>query len=161
MLVRFADGRSTFIDFRERAPEKASRNMYLDASGKATDESVVGYRAAGVPGTVRGFEYASKKYGRKPWADVVAPAVALAEKGFPVSYGLAKSLRGRGQAAEAVPGIEAHLSARRQVLRSGRNVRAAGTGAHAAAHPGARRARFLRRRDSALAGRRHGAATAG
>src|ERR1700685_4063367 len=58
MLVRFADGRSTFIDFRERAPEKASRNMYLDASGKATNDSVAGYRAAGVPGSVRGFEYA-------------------------------------------------------------------------------------------------------
>src|ERR1035441_4540738 len=94
MVVRFADGRSTFIDFRERAPQKASRNMYLDASGKATEDSVVGYRAAGVPGSVRGFEYASKKYGRKPWADVVAPAAALAEKGFPISYGFANSLRG-------------------------------------------------------------------
>src|ERR1019366_9113147 len=62
MLVRLADGRSTFLDFRERAPGKASRNMYLDASGKATTEdSVAGYRAAGVPGSVRGFEYASKK----------------------------------------------------------------------------------------------------
>jgi gamma-glutamyltranspeptidase/glutathione hydrolase len=97
MLVRFADGRATFIDFRERAPESASRNMYLDASGKPTKDSVVGYRAAGVPGSVRGFEYASKKYGRKPWADVVAPAAALAEKGFPVSYGLAKSLRGSAE----------------------------------------------------------------
>ena len=94
MLIRFADGRSTFLDFRERAPEHASRDMYLDAAGKPTKDSVVGYRAAGVPGSVRGFEYASKKYGRKPWADVVAPAVALAEKGFPVSYGLARSLRG-------------------------------------------------------------------
>jgi gamma-glutamyltranspeptidase / glutathione hydrolase len=93
MLVRFADGRATFLDFRERAPEHASRNMYLDASGKPTDASVVGYRAVGVPGTVRGFEYASKKYGRKPWAELVAPAIALAEKGFPISYGFAKSLR--------------------------------------------------------------------
>ena len=100
MLVRFADGRSTFIDFRERAPEKASRNMYLDASGKATEDSVVGYRAAGVPGSVRGFEYASKKYGRKPWAEVVAPAVALAEKGLPVSYGFARSLRGSSKLAQ-------------------------------------------------------------
>lgn len=93
MLVRFADGRSTFLDFRERAPEKASRDMYLDASGKPTADSVAGYRAAGVPGTVRGFEYASKKYGHKPWADLVAPAVALAARGFPVSYGMARSLR--------------------------------------------------------------------
>jgi len=93
MLVRFADGRSTFIDFRERAPEQASRNMYLDAAGKPTKDSEVGYRAAGVPGTVRGFEYASKKYGKKPWADLVAPAVELAGKGFPVPYGLAESLK--------------------------------------------------------------------
>lgn len=93
MLVRFADGRSTFIDFRERAPERASRDMYLDASGKPTKDSEVGYRAAGVPGTVRGFEYASKKYGRKPWADLVAPAMALAGRGFRVSYGFAQSLR--------------------------------------------------------------------
>ncbi len=97
MLVRFADGRSTFIDFRERAPEKASRDMYLDAAGKPTEDSVVGYRAAGVPGSVRGFEYASKKYGRKAWAEVVTPAVALAEKGFPVSYGSAKSLNGSAE----------------------------------------------------------------
>jgi len=93
MLLRFADGRSTFIDFRERAPQAATPTMYLDASGKPTEDSEVGYRAAGVPGTVRGFEYASKKYGRKPWAGLVEPALALAEKGFPVSYGLAHSLR--------------------------------------------------------------------
>ena len=83
MLIRLADGRTTFLDFRERAPGAASRNMYLDASGKATEDSIVGYRASGVPGTVSGFEYASKKYGRKPWADVVRPAVELAAKGFP------------------------------------------------------------------------------
>src|SRR5712671_5412085 len=70
MLVRLADGRTTFIDFRERAPLAASRNMYLDASGKVTQDSVVGYRAAGVPGTVRGLEYAATKYGTKPWAEL-------------------------------------------------------------------------------------------
>ena len=51
MTIRLADGRTTFIDFRERAPEAASRNMYLDADGKATQDSTVGYRASGVPGT--------------------------------------------------------------------------------------------------------------
>src|SRR5271166_3510085 len=56
MLVRFADGRATFIDFREKAPLKASRNMYLDANGKLTKDSLVGWRASGVPGSVRGFE---------------------------------------------------------------------------------------------------------
>jgi gamma-glutamyltranspeptidase / glutathione hydrolase len=93
MLIRLADGRSTFIDFRERAPGAASRNMYLDASGKATEDSLVGYRAAGVPGTVRGLEYASQKYGKKPWADLVRPSVDLAAKGFVLSYGQAQSLR--------------------------------------------------------------------
>jgi len=93
LLVRFADGRSTFIDFRERAPEAATPTMYLDASGKPTQDSEIGYRAAGVPGTVRGFEYASKKYGRKPWAELVEPALELAEKGYPVSYDSARSLR--------------------------------------------------------------------
>jgi gamma-glutamyltranspeptidase/glutathione hydrolase len=121
MLVRFADGRSTFIDFRERAPEKATRNMYLDASGKATKDSVVGYRAAGVPGSVRGFEYASKKYGRKPWADVVAPAVALAGKGFPVSYGLAKSLRGSAERLGQFP------ESKRIFLRDGKPYEAGET----------------------------------
>src|SRR5512140_398608 len=89
MLVRMADGRTAFIDFRERAPEKASRNMYLDASGKPTQDSVTGYRAAGVPGTVRGLEYASKKFGKKQWAELVRPAVDLASKGFVLSYGQA------------------------------------------------------------------------
>src|SRR5579862_394402 len=114
MLVRLADGRSTFLDFRERAPEKASRNMYLDASGKPTQDSVAGYRAAGVPGSVRGFEYAAKKYGRKPWADLLAPAVALAEKGFPVSYGFARSLRGQAGFLGRFP------ESRRIFLRDGR-----------------------------------------
>jgi gamma-glutamyltranspeptidase/glutathione hydrolase len=93
MLIRLADGRTTFIDFRERAPLSASRNMYLDATGNATHDSVIGYRAAAVPGTVRGLEYATKKYGTKPWAELVHPAVELAAKGFPVSYALSQSLR--------------------------------------------------------------------
>ncbi|MGH9658244.1 MAG: gamma-glutamyltransferase, partial [Bryobacteraceae bacterium] len=103
MLVRFADGRSTFVDFRERAPLAATRNMYLAADGRATDESVVGYLAAGVPGTVRGLELAHRQYGRKPWADLVTPAVELAAKGFPVSYSLARSLRSKCEVFERFP----------------------------------------------------------
>jgi gamma-glutamyltranspeptidase / glutathione hydrolase len=98
MLVRMADGRTAFIDFRERAPLSASRDMYLDASGKATQDSVTGYRASGVPGTVRGLEYASKNFGRKPWADLVQPAVDLASKGFALSYSQANGLKGRALA---------------------------------------------------------------
>ena len=93
MLVRFADGRTTFIDFRERAPEKSSRDMYLDNDGKPTRDSLLGWRAAGIPGTVRGFELAHKKYGKAKWADLVAPSVKLAKLGFPVGYGLANTLK--------------------------------------------------------------------
>jgi gamma-glutamyltranspeptidase/glutathione hydrolase len=92
MLIRFADGRSTFIDFREQAPAKASRNMYLDAQGNLTKDSIEGWRSSGVPGTVRGFEMAVTKYGKRPWAENLAPAIELA-KGFPLSYALAESLK--------------------------------------------------------------------
>src|SRR5665213_2593998 len=98
MLIRLADGRTTFIDFRERAPGKASRDMYLDASGKPTRESIEGWRSSGVPGSVRGFELALSKYGHMKWADVLAPAIELASKGFPVSYSLAESLHSRSLA---------------------------------------------------------------
>jgi gamma-glutamyltranspeptidase / glutathione hydrolase len=94
MLIRMADGKTTFIDFRERAPEKASRNMYLDAKGELTKASTEGWRSSGVPGTVRGFEIAVNKYGKRTWAENLAPAVELAAKGFPVSYALSESLKG-------------------------------------------------------------------
>ncbi len=93
MLIRFADGRAAFIDFRERAPAAASRDMYLGPDGKPTRESIEGWRAVAVPGTVRGLEYAARKYGTRPWADLLAPAIRLARDGFPVSWGLAESLR--------------------------------------------------------------------
>jgi gamma-glutamyltranspeptidase / glutathione hydrolase len=85
MLIRMAGGRSTFIDFREKAPAASTHDMYLSARGTPTGDSVLGWRAAGVPGTVRGLALANKKYGRKPWAELVKPAVALATNGFPVS----------------------------------------------------------------------------
>src|ERR1019366_3934818 len=113
MLIRLADGRTTFIDFRERAPLSASRNMYLDAAGEATQDSVTGYRGAAVPGTVRGLEYAVKKYGRKPWAELVHPAVELAAKGLPVSYGPAQSLR-------AARGLSGFPESKRIFLKNGK-----------------------------------------
>ncbi len=63
MLIRLADGRTTFIDFREKAPAKASPAMYLDVSGNPTRESLEGWRSAGVPGTVSGFAVAQAKHG--------------------------------------------------------------------------------------------------
>ena len=94
MLIRFADGKSTFIDFRERAPGKATREMYLDAKGNVTKGSVEGWTAAGVPGTVKGFEYAQSKYGKLKWPALVDPAVALARDGFEASYALVDSIQG-------------------------------------------------------------------
>ncbi len=93
LLARFADGRTTFLDFRERAPAAASRDMYLDSAGKPTEDSITGYRASGVPGTVKGLEFAHHKYGKKSWADLLAPAATLAAKGFPVTFAQAAGFR--------------------------------------------------------------------
>ncbi len=95
---------------------------------------MIGYRASGVPGTVRGLEYASKKFGKKPWAELVQPAVELASKGFALSYAQANGLKSAARGLSAVPGIQPHLPARRQVLRSRRRVRAGRSGPHAGAH---------------------------
>jgi gamma-glutamyltranspeptidase/glutathione hydrolase len=93
MLIRLADGRTTFIDFRETAPAAASRGMYLDAAGNLTRDSIEGWRSSGVPGTVRGLELAHKKFGRLSWAADLEPAVQLASKGFTISYAFAEQLR--------------------------------------------------------------------
>lgn len=93
MVVRKASGEAAIFDFRERAPLKATRDMYVDANGKISRSlTAAGYLAPGVPGTVRGMELAHKKLGKLPWKDVVMPAVKLAEDGFPLSEALARSL---------------------------------------------------------------------
>jgi gamma-glutamyltranspeptidase/glutathione hydrolase len=95
MLVRLADGRTTFFDYREVAPAKASRNMYIKPDGTLDKElSVIGYKSVAVPGTVAGLELALKTYGKLKLADVLAPAIHLAEDGFPVSEKLARQLEG-------------------------------------------------------------------
>jgi gamma-glutamyltranspeptidase/glutathione hydrolase len=93
MLIRMADGRTTFIDFREKAPEKATHDMYLDANGNLTRDSIEGWRSSGVPGTISGVSIAQSKYGKLSWAEDMKPAVELASKGFPLSYALAESLK--------------------------------------------------------------------
>jgi gamma-glutamyltranspeptidase/glutathione hydrolase len=82
MVIRLPDGTSTTIDYREMAPGKASRDMYLDAQGEVSGDSRLGPRAAGIPGVVAGFALAHASYGKLPWKDVVAPAVALARDGW-------------------------------------------------------------------------------
>ncbi len=110
MMVHDArTGRSVALDFREVAPSKATRDMYLDAKGNVVDgKSLYTHYAVGVPGTVAGMEHALKKWGTMPLSKVVAPAVALADKGYPVSETLAKILQqekktmGRWPATQAI-----------------------------------------------------------
>jgi gamma-glutamyltranspeptidase/glutathione hydrolase len=91
MLVRMADGRTSFLDYREVAPGKATREMYIKPDGKLDDvASVIGYKSVAVPGTVAGLELALKKYGTMKLVDVMAPSIRLAENGYPVSAKLAR-----------------------------------------------------------------------
>jgi len=105
MVIRLAEGRAVALDFREVAPGAASRDMYLDANGGPTKDSLEGPRAAGIPGTVSGFHLAHQRYGSLPWHSLVAPAVALAE-GHEVDVFEAKNLE-RGRAAMRAAGFEA------------------------------------------------------
>jgi gamma-glutamyltranspeptidase/glutathione hydrolase len=76
-------GNSRFLDFREAAPERASRDMYLDAQGNyITNSSLIGHRAAGVPGTVAGLWEVHRQYGTRPWKALLQPAIRLARDGF-------------------------------------------------------------------------------
>ncbi|WP_338699627.1 MULTISPECIES: gamma-glutamyltransferase [unclassified Bradyrhizobium] len=88
MTIQFADGRKTFLDFRETAPKGATANMYRDKDGKVVNGlSTKGHLAVGVPGSVSGMEYAREKYGTMKRADVIAPALQLAEDGFVLDRG--------------------------------------------------------------------------
>jgi gamma-glutamyltranspeptidase/glutathione hydrolase len=105
MTVHLADGRETFINFRETAPLAASAGMYLDAEGKPiADLSRHGYLAAGVPGTVMGLDHAAAKYGRLPRAAPIAPAIALARDGFALSRADTDILDARADRLGADPG---------------------------------------------------------
>ncbi|KGJ63516.1 gamma-glutamyltransferase [Bradyrhizobium diazoefficiens] len=88
MTIQLADGRKTFLDFRETAPKGATANMYLDKDGNVIKGlSTKGHLAVGVPGSVSGMEYAREKYGTMKRADLLAPAIQLAEQGFALDQG--------------------------------------------------------------------------
>src|SRR5579862_2149085 len=98
MLIHFRaglhDGKSTFIDYREKAPLAASANMYLDDQGNVIpNASLVGYKAVGVPGSVAGMAYAEKKYGKLTLGKVMEPAIRLASDGFVLTEEEARELR--------------------------------------------------------------------
>lgn len=93
-LLALVDGEESFLDFRETAPEAAHADMYLDAQGRFQGRAaLVGARAAGVPGTVRGLRAAHERFGTRPWAELLAPAIELAEGGFTVPQELAAAAR--------------------------------------------------------------------
>lgn len=88
LLVYDAKTKATkALDFRERAPQKATRKMFLDAQGKVrSNASTDGYLSVATPGTIAGLSDVHRKYGRLPWKTVIAPAIQLAETGFPVNW---------------------------------------------------------------------------
>ncbi len=86
MLIRYKHGKTHFLDYREKAPAAASRDMYLDAKGNVIPGmSLVGYKASGVPGTVAGLTYAQKHFGKLTLAQDMAPAIKLATDGYTLS----------------------------------------------------------------------------
>jgi gamma-glutamyltranspeptidase/glutathione hydrolase len=122
MLIRLADGKTTFLDYRETAPGKSTRDMYIGKDGKLDEEaSVIGYRSVAVPGTVAGLELALKSYGTMKLADVMAPAIRLAEQGFRVSDKLARELQ------EERPGLQKFTGSQRIFLNGGQMWKAGDT----------------------------------
>ena len=115
MLIRFANGKTIFLDYREVAPGKATRDMYIGKDGKLDEEaSVIGYRSVAVPGTVAGLVLALKTYGSMKLPDVMAPAIRLAENGFPISKRLAHEFE-----AER-PALQRFAVSRRLFLNDGK-----------------------------------------
>src|SRR5206468_2048638 len=87
MLIRMTDGKTHFLDYREKAPAAATRDMYLDAQGNVIEgASEIGYKAIGVPGSVAGLVYAEQKYGKLTLKQVIAPAIKLAREGYPLTW---------------------------------------------------------------------------
>jgi len=93
MVIRTADGQVRSLDYRETAPSRATRDMYLDADGEPTEQSVTGHLAAGVPGAVAGLTAAHQQLGRLPFDSVIAPAIRLARDGFVVDEYRSESIR--------------------------------------------------------------------
>ncbi len=96
MLIRMADGQTHFLDYREKAPAAATRDMFLDAQGNViAGVTEIGYKSIGVPGSVAGLVYAEQKYGKLTLKQVMAPAIRLAREGYALSWGEAADLHDR------------------------------------------------------------------
>ncbi len=111
MVIRFPDGRTTALDFREKAPLAAYPEMFLDESGEYSSQiHHNSYRSVGVPGTVAGFALAHEEYGSGEWARLVDPAVRLAGEGFVLSESLAGSISRSLRSMQAYPASIAKFS---------------------------------------------------
>jgi gamma-glutamyltranspeptidase/glutathione hydrolase len=122
MLVRLADGKANFFDYREVAPGKASRDMYINPDGKLDKEGpVIGYRSVAVPGTVAGLALALKTHGKLKLPDVLKPAIRYAEQGIPVTDKLLREFN------EERPELQRFSMSSRIFLNDGRMYRAGDT----------------------------------
>ena len=96
MLIRMADGKTHFLDYREKAPAAATRDMFLDAQGNVIEgASEIGYKAIGVPGSVAGMVYAEQKYGKLTLKQVMEPAIKLAREGYALTWEEARDFHDR------------------------------------------------------------------
>jgi len=122
MLVRLRNGTTNFFDYREVAPGKATRDMFIGSDGKLDNNaSTIGYRSVAVPGTVAGLALVLKTHGTMKLAAVMAPAIRLAEQGFPVSEKLAREF------AEERPGLQRFSMSSRIFLNDGKTYRVGDT----------------------------------
>jgi len=119
MVARLADGATVALDFREEAPAAATRDMYLDEAGEVTERSTVGYTASGVPGSVAGLRAAHERHGALPWADVLAPAIRLAEDGFIINERFAASVAAEADKLARFPASAALFLPGGEPLRTG------------------------------------------
>ncbi len=120
MTIRLADGRQAFLDFREKAPLAATRDMYLDAAGNVRKgASTRGHLAVGIPGTVSGLEHARSVYGTMRRADLVAPSIRYAEQGFVLDAGDAAMFATATDAFRADPATAAIFLHEGQPWRAG------------------------------------------
>ena len=108
LVYRSSDGEARALDYREKAPAAASRDMFLDDDGKVTEASVIGHLAAGVPGSAAGLWEMHREYGTLPWADLVAPAIELAH-GHEVDEARSESLAGAARRLRRFPASAAQF----------------------------------------------------
>jgi gamma-glutamyltranspeptidase/glutathione hydrolase len=120
MVIRMANGETVTIDFREKAPMKASENMFLDENGNFVPEkSQVGHLSVGVPGSVAGLLLALEKYGTMSRREVLKPAIELAEKGFIVNEGLANAFKNAFEHFKKFPSTMRYFSKNGQPYSDG------------------------------------------